>query len=235
MKGIFFAFLFSCSLSLLTALPPAPSLTLGTQYPSRSPSLHCEVASSPPPSLQSVCHHGVPEAAAEASAFPSVPVIPSSSFEAPVNYITLAGFSSKQSGSLPVASFVSAFPPACSLVPGSRRMSPGQFLCSCALLPSEPVPGVSGFLLIIDNISSRPCIQLLYLYSEISQASQVCVPSYIHFFLFADSQLSVFSGQGGRGLWERSATESAQVHILPPGTEGSSRLLASHHLLKMQY
>lgn len=105
-----------------------------------------------------------------------------------------------------MVSFVSAFPPACSLFPGSRRMSPCQFLCSCALLPSEPVPGVSGFL-IIDNISSCPCIQLLYLYSEISQASQVCVPSYIHFFLFANSQLSVFSGQGGRGLWERRATK----------------------------
>lgn len=84
-------------------------------------------------------------------------------------------------------------------------MSPCQFLCSRALPPSEPVPGVSGFL-IIDNISSRPCIQLLYLYSEISQASQDCVPSYSHFFLFANSQLSVFSrpGRGGTGMGEES-------------------------------
>lgn len=240
MRDIFFALLFSHSLFLLTSYgrhplrPSAHSTYLHPLLPSSS--LHPEVASSPPPSLQSTCHHGVPKAAAEAFAFPSVPVISSSSFEAQsISYITLVGFPAQQSGSLPMVSCVSAFPPACCLVPGSRRMSPCQFLCSCALLPSEPVPGVSGFLLIVDNISSHPCIQLLYLYSDISRASQICVPSYFHFFLFANSQLSVFSGRGGRGLWERRATESAQVHTPPPGTEGSSRMLASCHLLMMQY
>lgn len=100
---------------------------------------------------------------------------------------------------LPPHGFICKHPSSClSLDLRSRRVSPCQFLSSCALPLGEP--RVPGFVLTIDNIAfSYP-----YLYSDVSWASQVYVPSHAHFFLFLIYSFHYFP----LGVGERKATEN---------------------------